>query len=98
MNYDDYIACFSAGDDRRLVEEFFCEDVEFKSSGRDFQGKAALKEFLDWAHDGVREVPRRASAGAAATRSRAQAGRAGPAHGRGRRPRARRRARSRGSQ
>ena len=58
MNYDDYLACFSAGDDERLVRDFFCEDVVFKSSGRDFQGKAALKEFLAWAHDGVREVPR----------------------------------------
>ncbi|PQA85632.1 nuclear transport factor 2 family protein [Hyphococcus luteus] len=58
MNYGDYIACFSAGDDERLVEDFFCDDVVFRSSGRDFQGKAALKDFLDWAHDGVREVPR----------------------------------------
>ncbi len=58
MNYDDYIACFSAGDDERLVEDFFCDDVIFKSSSRDFQGKAKLKEFLAWAHDGVREVPR----------------------------------------
>lgn len=58
MNYDDYIACFSAGDDQRLIDEFFCDDVEFKSSGRDFRGKTAMKEFLDWAHDGVREIPR----------------------------------------
>jgi ketosteroid isomerase-like protein len=58
LNYDDYIALFNSGDDAALVERFFADDVVFSGGSRDYQGKAALKAFLDWAHDGVREVMR----------------------------------------
>ena len=58
LNYDDYIALFNTGDDAALVERFFAEDVKFSGGTRDYRGKAALKSFLDWAHDGVREVMR----------------------------------------
>ena len=58
LNYDDYIALFNTGDDAALVERFFADDVVFSGGSRDYQGKAALKSFLDWAHDGVREVMR----------------------------------------
>ena len=58
LNYDDYVAVFNTGDDALLVDRFFADDVAFSGGTRDYQGKAALKAFLDWAHDGVREVMR----------------------------------------
>ncbi|MGC1460303.1 MAG: nuclear transport factor 2 family protein [Steroidobacteraceae bacterium] len=58
LNYDDYIAVFNSGDDAALLERFFAADVVFTGGSRDYQGKAALRAFLDWAHDGVREVMR----------------------------------------
>lgn len=58
LNYDDYIALFNTGDDAALIERFFADDVVFSGGSRDYQGKTALKGFLDWAHDGVREVMR----------------------------------------
>jgi hypothetical protein len=58
LNYDDYIAVFNTGDDAALLQRFFAEDVVFTGGSRDYQGKAALKCFLDFAHDGVREVMR----------------------------------------
>jgi hypothetical protein len=58
LNYDDYIAVFNTGDDAALVARFFDDDVRFSGGSRDYRGKAALKAFLDWAHDGVREVMR----------------------------------------
>src|SRR5262245_10137294 len=58
LNYDDYIALFNTGDDAALIERFFDDDLVFSGGARDYRGKAALKSFLDWAHDGVREVMR----------------------------------------
>jgi hypothetical protein len=58
LDYDDYIAQFNTGDDAALIERFFADDVVFSGGSRDYQGKGALKAFLDWAHDGVREVIR----------------------------------------
>ena len=58
MDYAAYEACFNTGDDRALVERFFCDDVVFTGGSRDYEGKAGLLKFLDWAHDGVREVMR----------------------------------------
>jgi hypothetical protein len=58
LNYDDYIAVFNTGDDAALLERFYAEDVAFTGGTRDYQGKAALRSFLAWAHDGVREVMR----------------------------------------
>jgi hypothetical protein len=58
MNYDDYVALFNTGDDAALVERFFCDDVVFTGGTRDYRGKRELLAFLNWAHDGVREVIR----------------------------------------
>jgi ketosteroid isomerase-like protein len=58
LNYDDYIAVFNTGDDATLLERFYAEDVVFTGGSRDYRGKAALRSFLAWAHDGVREVMR----------------------------------------
>ena len=58
LDYDQYIATFNTGDDAALLERFFDDDVVFTAGARDYRGKAALKAFLDWAHDGVREMMR----------------------------------------
>jgi hypothetical protein len=58
LNYDDYVALFNTGDDAALIERFFADDLVFSGGTREHRGKAGLKAFLDWAHDGVREVMR----------------------------------------
>lgn len=58
LDYNDYIRVFNTGDDALLLERFFDENVTFSGGSRTYEGKAALKGFLDWAHDGVREVMR----------------------------------------
>jgi len=58
LDYDDYIALFNTGDDTALIERFFADDVLFTGGRRQYRGKAELRQFLDWAHDGVREVMR----------------------------------------
>jgi hypothetical protein len=58
LNYDDYIALFNTGDDAALIERFFADDLVFSGGSREYLGKLGLKSFLDWAHDGVREVMR----------------------------------------
>lgn len=58
LNYKDYEALFNTGDDAALVERFFRDDVIFTGGTRDYRGKQELRAFLDWAHDGVREVMR----------------------------------------
>ena len=58
LDYKAYETLFNSGDDAALVARFFDDDVAFSGGSRDYRGKAALKAFLDWAHDGVREVMR----------------------------------------
>jgi ketosteroid isomerase-like protein len=58
MNYDEYITLFNTGDDAALVERYFADDVVFTGGTREYQGKEELIAFLNWAHDGVREVIR----------------------------------------
>ena len=58
LDYKEYEALFNSGDDAALVAKFFDDDVAFSGGTRDYRGKAQLKAFLDWAHDGVREVMR----------------------------------------
>lgn len=58
LDYDAYIACFCTGDDDALVDRFFADDVVFTGGSRVHHGKQALRDFLAWAHDGIREVPR----------------------------------------
>ena len=58
MNYDDYVTLFNTGDDATLVDRFYADDVVFSGGNRDYQGKDELVKFLNWAHDGVREVIR----------------------------------------
>jgi len=58
MDYDRYIAVFNSGDDDVLVDTFFADDIVFTGGTREHRGKTSLREFLAWAHDGVREVMR----------------------------------------
>jgi ketosteroid isomerase-like protein len=58
LDYDAYVALFNTGDDAALVDRFFHEDIVFTGGSRLHRGKAALLGFLEWAHDGVREIIR----------------------------------------
>lgn len=58
FDYGAYIALFNSGDDEALVERFFAEDCEMLSANGVRRGKQGMREFLAWAHDGVRECPR----------------------------------------
>ena len=58
MDYRAYLECFLTGDDEALVERFFAEDCAMHSGSGVRRGKQGMREFLSWAHDGVRECPR----------------------------------------
>jgi len=58
FDYDEYIAAFNSGDDRALIERYFHADFEFVGTTRAYKGRAEFLKFLDWAHDGIREIIR----------------------------------------
>jgi hypothetical protein len=58
MDYSKYIEAFNSGDDAALVRNFFHEDVLFQSGTRVMRGADELLKFLNWAHDGIREIIR----------------------------------------
>ena len=58
LDYADYITLFNTGDDQALVDRFFDDDIVFTGGSGVRRGKAELMGFLNWAHDGVREVMR----------------------------------------
>ncbi len=58
MNYEDYIALFNTGDDEALLDRYFADDCVMESGSGVRRGKQGMREFLAWAHDGVRECPR----------------------------------------
>jgi ketosteroid isomerase-like protein len=58
MDYADYVSCFNEGDDRALVEHYFAEDCVMIAATRMMRGRDELLAFLEWAHDGVREIAR----------------------------------------
>jgi ketosteroid isomerase-like protein len=58
LNYEEYEALFNTGNDAALIEKFFDDDIVFTGGAREYRGKEQLKAFLDWAHNGVREVMR----------------------------------------
>lgn len=58
FDYHAYLACFLSGDDEALVARFFAEDCEMRSASGVRHGLDGMREFLAWAHDGVRECPR----------------------------------------
>jgi hypothetical protein len=56
FDYARYVALFNAGEDERLVDEFWRDDCEMLTAERQVKGRDGLKAFLAWAHDGVRET------------------------------------------
>ena len=58
MDYAKYIEAFNTGDDAALVRDFFTPDVVFQSGPRIVRGADELLKFLNWAHDGIRELIR----------------------------------------
>src|SRR5262245_37407319 len=58
MDYAKYIEAFNAGDDAALVRNFFTPDGVFQSGPRICRGADELLAFLNWAHDGIRELIR----------------------------------------
>jgi len=58
MDYAEYIRAFNSGDDAGLVSTFFTPDLRFQSGLRVLNGAGELLKFLNWAHDGIREIIR----------------------------------------
>ncbi|MGH8261806.1 MAG: nuclear transport factor 2 family protein, partial [Steroidobacteraceae bacterium] len=58
MDYNRYIQAFNTGEDAQLVQDWFTEDCVFQSGPRLLHGRAELLGFLNWAHDGIREIIR----------------------------------------
>ena len=58
MDYAAYIATFNTGDDEALIATYFAPDCVMESGSGTWRGHEGMREFLSWAHDGVRECPR----------------------------------------
>jgi len=58
MDFADYIRTFNTGDDAVLVRDFYAPDIHFQSGPRILRGTDELLQFLNWAHDGIREIIR----------------------------------------
>ena len=56
MDFNRYIEVFNSGDDDVLVKDWFTDDIVYIGSNRKIEGKAAWRDFLKFAHDGVREI------------------------------------------
>lgn len=58
FDYADYERLFNSGDDTALMDRYFADDIVFTGGTREYHGRGELDAFLNWAHDGVREVMR----------------------------------------
>ncbi|WP_336979656.1 nuclear transport factor 2 family protein [Altererythrobacter fulvus] len=58
LDYAAYVALFNTGNDEEVIQRFYAEDCVMLSASGARHGKQGLREFLAWAHDGVREVIR----------------------------------------
>ena len=63
IDYHSYIETFNSGDDNAMLDRFWVDDlVVFSPRGGETgvlaSGKDGFLEFLNWAHDGVREIMR----------------------------------------
>ncbi len=56
MDFNRYIEVFNSGDDDVLVEDWFTDDIVYIGGNRKIEGKEAWRDFLKFAHDGVREI------------------------------------------
>ena len=60
-NTNSKVALFNKGNDRELCETFFAEDCDFLSGpgeGQEIHGRENLIRFLEFMHEGVREIDR----------------------------------------
>ncbi|KPL68798.1 hypothetical protein SZ64_12255 [Erythrobacter sp. SG61-1L] len=58
LDYATYVELFNTGDDEEVIRRFYAEDCVMLSASGARHGKQGLREFLAWAHDGVREIIR----------------------------------------
>ncbi|MGI4881299.1 MAG: nuclear transport factor 2 family protein [Janthinobacterium lividum] len=58
FDYREYIEAFNRGDDRALIERYFVPEFRFIGTTRAYSSREEFLHFLDWAHDGVREIIR----------------------------------------
>lgn len=58
FDYDDYVAAFNRGDDAALIERYFVPDFKFTGGSRRYETRDEFLAFLNWAHDGIREIIR----------------------------------------
>ena len=63
IDYHSYIETFNSGDDNAILDRFWVDDlVVFSPRGGETgvlaSGKDGFLKFLNWAHDGVREIMR----------------------------------------
>lgn len=63
LDFYKYIEVFNSGNDRAMVDQFWTDDLVVWSGRREkaqilASGKEAFLNFLDFAHDGVREIMR----------------------------------------
>jgi SnoaL-like domain len=58
MNYQKYVDLFNSGNDDALVNLYYTKDAVFSGGARAFHGADELLKFLNWAHDGIREILR----------------------------------------
>ena len=56
MDFNRYIEVFNSGDDDVLVDDWFTDDIVYFGGNRKIEGKEAWRNFLKFAHDGVREI------------------------------------------
>lgn len=58
FDYAEYVAAFNRGEDAALIERYFVPDFRFIGTTRSYDSRAEFLAFLNWAHDGVREIIR----------------------------------------
>jgi len=58
FDYAEYVAAFNRGDDAALIERYFVPDFKFTGGSRRYETREEFLAFLNWAHDGVREIIR----------------------------------------
>jgi len=58
FDYAEYVAAFNRGDDAALIERYFVPEFKFIGTTRSYESREEFLTFLNWAHDGVREIIR----------------------------------------
>ena len=56
FDYPSYVEAFNRGDDATLIYRYFVPDFKFTGRTRRLETREEFLKFLQWAHDGVREI------------------------------------------